>query len=156
MNPSLGWSRRLRARFLEAVKALLFVSLALVGVGAVVAFAAGGSTRADDCSLARFDSRAWADKDSAREQPGRGPSTRQRLADQLIECETLLGARRTQVWGSLGRPDNYAAQDTRFYEEGTWSYTLGVERGFFGIDDEHLLVRFDPSRRVRSLELVTD
>jgi len=56
----------------------------------------------------------------------------------------------------LGDPDNYAAQDTRLYEAGTWSYDLGAERGAFGIDDEHLVLRFGRTGRVRSAELATD
>jgi hypothetical protein len=32
----------------------------------------------------------------------------------------------------------------------------GVERGYIGIDNEHLLVRFDSDSRAASAELVTD
>lgn len=127
----------------------LVTSIAALGA---VAFATGGG----DCSLAGFDERAWARLSSIRPPPdGAPPTPRQRLADALIECESFEGATRTEVRHVLGRPDNYVVHDPGV-ERGAWSYNLGTERGFFGIDDEHLLVRFDPSRRVRSLELVTD
>lgn len=138
------------------MKVLLIAIVALVGVGGAVAYATRGEARDDGCSLASFDARAWASESSYDREPGGGPSMRQRLADQLIECETLQGARRGRVREVLGRPDNYVAQDTRFYEDGTWSYNIGTQRAGFPIDDEHLVVRFGREGRVRSAELATD
>lgn len=143
------------------MKALLVVSLVVVSVGGSAAFAVSNGMPNDDCSLARFDSRGWIHSAPAREEPGGGATQRQRLADRLIECETLLGTRRSRVREILGRPDNYVAQGTRFYangswEDGTWSYTLGTQRAGFPIDDEHLVVRFGREGRVRSTELATD
>lgn len=137
------------------MKTLLIVGLALAGLGAAVALATSVGGR-EDCSFGRFDTRAWTDESSADRNASEGASSRQLLADRLIECETLLGARRARVRKVLGDPDNYAAQDTRLYEAGTWSYDLGAERGAFGIDDEHLVLRFGRTGRVRSAELATD
>jgi len=134
------------------MKMLLIVGLALAGLGAAIALATSVEGR-EDCSLGRSDARAWS---SADRNASEGASARQLLADRLIECETLLGARRARVRKVLGDPDNYAAQDTRLYEDGTWSYDLGAERAAFGIDDEHLVLRFGRTGRVRSAELATD
>ncbi len=130
------------------------MALALVGVGAVALATTGGAL--DACSVATFDTRAWSDESSNDREPDGGASARQRLADQLIECGALRVARRSQVRDLLGPPDNYVARDSRLYEEGTWSYSLGTERGFIEIDDEHLVVRFGPEGRVRSMARATD
>jgi hypothetical protein len=138
------------------VKVLSIAFLALTVLGAAVVYATSGAAREDGCSLASFDTRAWAAESSSDRQPSGGPSARQRLADHLIACESLHGARRAQVRKVLGRPDNYVAQDTRLYEDGTWSWDLGTQRDGFPVDDEHLVLRFGREGRVRSAELATD
>jgi len=138
------------------VKILSIAAVGLVLVAGAVAWATSGETRREGCSLASFDTRAWAAESSSDGDPSRGPSTRQRLADHLIACEMLHGARRARVRRALGRPDNYVARDTRFYEHGTWSWDLGTQREGFPVDDEHLVVRFGGDGRVRSAELATD
>jgi len=137
------------------VKLLLIATLIVVGSVAAVAVATTGASR-EECSVATFDTRLWADASSADREPGGGPSSRQRLADRLVECESLQGASRRQVRKLLGRPDDHVARDRRLDEEGTWSYDLGTERGWMGIDDEHLVVRFGRDERVRSAEQATD
>jgi hypothetical protein len=108
-----------------------------------------------DCSDFRFDSRAWIDdadggawvEANKREEP----SVRQRLADGLIECDTLVGKRRAEVMRMLGEP---AVAHVDGEEAASW--VTGVERGYINIDNEHLIVRFHPDGRAASAELVTD
>lgn len=67
-----------------------------------------------DCSEFRFDATAWANgtdghewvRASEREEP----TVRQRLADGLVECGTLVGKREAQLTDMLGGPDDYVAQ----------------------------------------------
>jgi len=75
---------------------LAFVVVVVVAVAGAVAYATTGDSRREGCSLASFDTCAWADESSSDGEPSRGPSTHQRLADDLIECETLQGARRAR------------------------------------------------------------
>lgn len=137
------------------MKRLATAIVLVTGVVAVAVVAiASGFSRAD-CSLSRFDTKAWVRDSSTRRPAEGGPSPRQRIADTLIECEgSLQGTTRGEARRLLGRPNSWDTYDPG--NAGTWSYTLGTERGFIEIDDEHLLVRFTPDRRVRSLELVTD
>jgi len=50
----------------------------------------------------------------------------------------------------LGRPDNYVAQASEL------SWNTGPERGWFGIDSEHLVAHLGEGRRVKSARLTTD
>ena len=94
------------------------------------------------------DASGWVTA-SGREEP----TVRQRLADGLLRCDTLAGERQVDLTRMLGRPDDYLSLARG---AGASSWVTGVERGYIGIDNEHLLVRFDSDSRAASAELVTD
>lgn len=140
------WSRR------RAVVAGLLVVFSL---GAYLVLDAGGNDI--DCSEFRFDATAWANgtdghewvRASEREEP----TVRQRLADGLVECGTLVGKREAQLTDMLGGPDDYVAQVDG---EEAASWATGIERNYVNIDNEHLFIRFDADGKATSAELVTD
>ena len=125
----------------------LAASLALLaGLGGAIAVGVLAN-REDECEEFRFDASGWHNQDTRDDL--RAPTPRQRLADRLISCRTIVGWSRARVRRVLGRPDNYVARRSE------WTYSLGIERGV-PIDYEHLVVKFDSHDQVASLDLVTD
>lgn len=96
------------------------------------------------CDRYRFDEAAW-DADS--ERPGSDDLTdRQRIADDLIRCRTLLGLPKREVRAMLGPP---GAESNRRM----WLWIVGPERGPIKTRPETLQVRFGPAGRVRDARL---
>lgn len=101
-----------------------------------------------NCSSFRFDEAQW--RRLARDEATTTPTRRQRLADALIKCRTLLGLSSDEAAHLLGRPDNAIA------EAGELSWQTGPERNYIAIDNEHLVLRLDRRRRIGSAKLNTD
>ncbi len=117
-------------------------------LGAVREVAAQNNTAARlDCRSFRLLPGAWQRTDT---ESSELPTERQRLADAIVKCQALANRTKQEVLRLLGRPDNYVGR------HGEASWRTGTERSFFGLDDEHLLVSFDRSQRVRSVRLATD
>ncbi|MFL5912173.1 MAG: outer membrane protein assembly factor BamE [Gaiellaceae bacterium] len=120
------------------VAGVLAVALALsAGCGS-----AGAGSAA--CRQLRFDVAAWRNGSSTTSSDGL--TTRQREADQVLKCRTLVGRTRRQVRRMLGPPE---ADSTRQF----WTYLTGDERGAIKVDSEYLEVVFDSHGRVRSAHL---
>jgi hypothetical protein len=116
----------------------------LLGLALVAAAGCGQASSAARCDGSSFDSDAWR-RDSQRRADGL--TDRQRLADQLVACKTLIGKSRGQVRGLLGRRE--AINSSRR----VWSYVIGPPRGGFNIDHEMFSVYFDERGRVRSVDI---
>lgn len=100
------------------------------------------------CKNDTFDQVAWrATGSQTRSGLQGGASRRQKLADQMIACETLDGRRRDDVRRLLGKPD-FPSRAERYY------YELGEGRSAGLLDNEFLSIRFDRSARVAAVEIV--
>lgn len=77
----------------------------------------------------------------------------QKVADRLLECRALLGERKHRIVRVLGEPDALGVDLGG--PPGSVIYTLGTDRGFIPLDDEHLLIEFDRGVAV-SAQIVTD
>ena len=91
-----------------------------------------------------FDPIAWND-------PETDERTRQEMADDVVARELLDGLTRTEVTALLGQPP-----DTEYFHDWDMVYRLGMERSFFSIDSEWLVVRFGEDGRVSEYRMVTD
>lgn len=80
-------------------------------------------------------------------------SSRQGVADRLLECDALVGRTKREIVRVLGQPQPYGTDFGG--RPGSVIYTLGTDRGFIPLDDEHLLIDFDNGVAV-SAEIVTD
>ena len=119
------------------IAALALVSLVVVGCGSSEPGRAA-------CDRHRFDEAAW-DADS--ERPGSDDLTdRQRIADDLIRCRTLLGRPKRDVRALLGSP---SAESNRRM----WLWIVGPERGPIKTRPETFQVRFGPAGHVRDVRL---
>lgn len=116
----------LRARVVRSVVAVLAVAAAVAGV----AFAA--STRNDDATVARVDCASYQFNEHAWNRRHGHPSPRDRQADALHKCRTLIGMRRYKVRQMLGPPDERDAHEV--------AYELGPDA--LGIDSIFLDVQF--------------
>jgi hypothetical protein len=126
------------------------VVTALVGLALSVAFVAGGCSGDEaarpGCDGFPFDSAACRAETSNSGAPG-ALTERQRMADNLVACESLLGTSRTDVRRVLGAADVKG-------EDGDWYFDLGPDRDA-GLDREQLEVKFDERGRVTKTELAT-
>lgn len=86
------------------------------------------------------------------------PTERQRLADALIRCRTLMGANAPDVERALGRSDNYVTLIPVYRAVGlvNYSWVLGPQRSGMQVDYEHLLLRTDSQQKVVYVGIVTD
>jgi hypothetical protein len=76
------------------------------------------------------------------EQGDDGVTPRQKLADRLVKCRTLIGKSYESVMMMLGPPDDGEAR------YGSIGYILGPERGIPSMDDELLELDLDHDLRV--------
>ncbi len=111
----------------------------LVALIAAAACGSGGnsSTAGDDCTRP-LDRREWIQEDGIKGDP----SPRQRAADRLIKCRTLIGMSLREARRLLGRP--FEGSGTEF------AWLLGDERGLIKLDSEYLTVRLRGGRIVRA------
>jgi hypothetical protein len=127
-----------RSAFLGAV-----VSAALLGVSCGGDESRNGSGVA--CEKYRFDKAAW-DADSERTGDD-GLTDRQRIADDLIRCRSVLGRTKRAVSAMLGpaaRPESNRRM---------WLWIVGTERGPIKMRPETFQVRFTADGRVRNVRL---
>lgn len=103
-----------------------------------------GSNAPLDCGEFNLTRADWGEFEGAADLDS--PTPRQRLAEAVIECETLDGVRRRQVHALLGDPD---AQVDRGREE---RWLTGPTA--YGVDYEELTVRFDAESRVVSIAVI--
>ncbi len=92
-----------------------------------------------------FDEAAW--RDDAHNRSG----VRRPMADRLLFTHALLGKLRAEVLADLGPPD-----ETGYFRDWDLVYWLGPERGYFSVDSEWLVLRFDAAGRVAEARIVTD
>ena len=88
-----------------------------------------------------FDRTAWEDMNSI-EPTQDGESRRAILADGLVVCDTLIGARPARVRRLLGEPDDGKGRQSDGAR--TWRYLLGPDP--LMIDSEILVVVFRRGR----------
>jgi hypothetical protein len=96
------------------------------------------------CLPQPFDSQRWKATDTVK-------ATRGPMADRLIAQRRLVGLSKAEVVALLGPPT-----DTTYFSDWDLVYVLGMERGFFSIDHEWLVVRLNDRGRVSEARLVTD
>jgi hypothetical protein len=98
-----------------------------------------------------FDSTAWKRADEIENHR----TVRSQMVDQLIGSGRLDGLKQTEVENLLGPPlrdMNAAGVDGQRWN---MAYYLGLERsGSWSIDDEFLVIRFDPQGRVAEYRIV--
>lgn len=132
-------------------------------VGVVVAIASLAVLGCGDGDNARSDVRATScepvrsvQAEWLRARKGAGdddrPTDLQRLADNLVECDTLQGMRMAEVRQLLGTPDPEGYTRQGFH----WSYFLGRERSSISIDSEWLAVGFTPDGVVTRTAVYAD
>lgn len=126
--------------FLRAILPLLAAAAC-----AVVAGCASAEGTTGDCAHFRFDSAAWK-RDSQKLHDG--STDRQRLADGLARCHTLVGWTRAEVRRKLGRRE---INSTRRI----WTYQTGPDRSGFHIDFEMFSVHFGRDGVVKFVQLWT-
>ncbi|WTX00793.1 hypothetical protein OG216_45960 (plasmid) [Streptomycetaceae bacterium NBC_01309] len=122
-------NRRTRSTSIVSVVCAVVLTL-LVG-------ACTGDEVGQDRARCSFDSAAW------QAVPADKPRRKQRMAEDLVACRTLLGTGRDEVVGLLGR-------------EGLLPYSEGLEysAGWGLIDPLLLTVHFDRHGLVSSVDLV--
>jgi hypothetical protein len=93
----------------------------------------------------RFDAARWSkvDWDDSLHR-------RARMADWLLENRVLSRMSRAEVISLLGAPMPKGFRDWEF------AYNLGRERGLASVDNELLVLRFDPDGRVAEAKVVRD
>jgi hypothetical protein len=112
-------------------------ALALVGLaGALLALSASAS---EDCDDFRFDSAKWKKVDSDIEKADSDRTVRQKLADNLVRCRTLIGKSRTAVRQLLGPGDEGPVDGGG----SSMDYGTGPQRSRFSLDAEYLIVELD-------------
>jgi hypothetical protein len=121
--------------------AIAIACLMLVVVGAGIAIVSVSSGSSTDCNRVRFDWAAWRAEKASMDPP----TLREKYADCLNERQTLVRWTRRQVRAVLGKPEEWPSLRLSH-----WSYDLGIERGFFAMNLEYLVVRFDRYGRVMS------
>jgi hypothetical protein len=94
-----------------------------------------------------FDRDAWQSPSGTSGDWGK-PTPRQRVADTLIACETLIGATRKRATQLLGKPDARSRPD----EGNAIYYNTGPQRSL-PLDTEVLIVTFGNDGRVARVEL---
>ena len=78
-------------------------------------------------------------------------SVRLRMADDLVNRQTLVGLTRQEVVALLGEPPK-----TEYFKEFDLVYYLGPERGFMSIDSEWLVLKLGPEGRVKRAAIARD
>lgn len=110
------------------------VALAWAVAGVVIALS--GRDRSDErCRAFRFDADAWKP-----ETQTVVPRDRARIADRLVECDTLDGLSQRRVRRMLGRP--------RRLSRAEWTYRVRADQGLLRGGPRRLRITFDARRRV--------
>jgi hypothetical protein len=123
------------------------VVICLAAAWGFLHFALGDGPMARCKGHDRFDSRAWRDSTLAW-----GPlAVRGCMVDNLLSKHPLRGQSRASVLALLGEP-----HPTNYFRDYDLVYWLGPERSPISIDSEWLVMRLDPSNRVKEVRLVTD
>lgn len=94
-----------------------------------------------------FESASWQNPGKV---DGQDP-IRIRMVDDLVRSRRLDHQSRAEVDKLLGKPTS-----TNYFKEYDLVYWLGPERGFFSIDSEWLVIRFDKSEFVQEYRIVRD
>ncbi len=129
---------------------------AAFGVFVAGGFAATVGVSSERCSTRAEIAERW--RNAPADVNGITGTDRQRIADEIVRCGTLMGTSKATVEQLLGEPDNYVAHDPVNRRRGhtNTSYILGLQRSFIQIDNEHLLVQVDRRQRVDLVEIVSD
>jgi hypothetical protein len=133
-----------------ASKAIAFVTsllavAALQGCSSSEEGSESAATPEQRCESLRFDAAQWERASRAEDDEADGLTERQRLADVLVECQTLVGMSRAEVTRIFGPPDEHAVHHVE--------YLIGFERGTFRLDGEYLDIRFDSDDRVVDVQI---
>lgn len=123
-------------------KLAAFLLAVVLAVGAIllwIAFEHGYLPRSS------FDSEEWKKAEKAEGYP------RIAMVDSLIQSGQLDKKAQDEVLTLLGPPT-----DTNYFSDWDAVYWLGPERGFFRLDSEWLVLRFDAEGRVSEYQLVCD
>ena len=114
---------------------------------AVALGASLGCTSTSEPPVSTFDSNAWKDLEKTNQEP----YARRTMADELVDRHVLQGKSRPEVIEMLGEPT-----ETEYFADWDVVYWLGPQRGFFAVDSEWLVIRFDESGRVSEAKVTTD
>lgn len=125
-----------------AVVALLVLIIAGGFVSGVIPFLwiVGSNSIKEAALRVNFDSAGWKNPKSTSGEF----SVRQRMVNNLIAQNRLIGLTKRQVTDLLGQPE--------FVVHRECYYDLGLESGWLKIDNESLVLEFDSHARVIGVE----
>jgi hypothetical protein len=137
------------SRFAKRIGGLLMAALLLVVVvTATSLWQAGARVRAEDYEhRMTFQASAWRAASDERELW----PTRLRMVDDLVSRRLIDGLERGAVAALLGPADR-----TDKWRDWDLVYWLGPNRGYFRIDSEWLVIRFNHEGRVQEYLVVQD
>jgi len=96
-----------------------------------------------------FDAALWRNQEKVEKDTKWPP--RLCMVDDLLQKHQFKGMDREQVVALIGKPDK-----TESFRDWDFVYLLGPERGWFSIDSEWLVFRFDNQKKVTEYKIVTD
>jgi hypothetical protein len=113
-------------------------AIAAIAIGGIAGILAMQSNFADCGS--QVNVKNW---NTARSTDGDAPTDRQKIADEVVRCESLDGMRKADVRRLLGPPMDDIV-DKRVGFRG-YRYVIGEGRGISAADPEYLVVEFTPA-----------